>query len=81
MYRWLWVVPPGLEQVAAAELGDLGAYSITSRKQAVPFQIGLAGLYRLYLRARIPFRLWQQLARFPCRTRAELHFGVQRAVD
>lgn len=75
------VVPPGLEQVAAAELAALGAEEVRPLRRAVACRTDLAGFYRLHLRARIPFRFLRELARFPCRGRADLHYGVQHAAD
>jgi hypothetical protein len=45
-------LPPGLEEVAAAELTALGASEVRPG--------------RLHLRARLPFRLLRTLAHFPC---------------
>jgi putative N6-adenine-specific DNA methylase len=75
------VVPPGLEEVAAAELMALGAEEVRPLRRAVACRTDLAGFYRLHLRARIPFRFLRELARFPCRGRADLHQGVQNAAD
>ncbi|QEY32996.1 class I SAM-dependent RNA methyltransferase [Synechococcus sp. RSCCF101] len=75
------VVPPGLEPVAAEELEELGGSAIRVRPQALAFQTDLAGLYRLHLRARLPFRILRELARFPCAGRADLREGIQRSVD
>ena len=75
------VVPPGLEEVAAAELTTLGATEVRALRRAVACRTDLAGFYRLHLRARIPFRFLRELARFPCRGRADLHYGVQHAAD
>ena len=75
------VVPPGLEEAAAAELTALGCQAIARLRRAVRFQTDLAGYYRLHLQARLPFRLLLELAQFPCRSKDELYDGVQRAVD
>ena len=75
------VVPPGLEEVAAAELVALGAEEVRPLRRAVACRTDLAGFYRLHLRARIPFRFLRELARFPCRGRADLQRGVQNAAD
>ena len=75
------VVPPGLEEPAAAELLALGCAEVKAGRRAVGFRTDLAGYYRLHLRARLPFRLLRELARFPCRSRQELHAGVQAAVQ
>jgi putative N6-adenine-specific DNA methylase len=75
------VVPPGLEEVAAAELIALGAEGVRPLRRAVACSTDLAGFYRLHLRARLPFRFLRELARFPCRGRTDLHHGVQNAAD
>jgi putative N6-adenine-specific DNA methylase len=75
------VVPPGLEEVAAAELAALGAEEVRPLRRAVACRTDLAGFYRLHLRARIPFRFLRELARFPCRGRRDLHQGIQDAAD
>ena len=75
------VVPPGLEDAAAAELTALGCQAVTPLRRAVRFQSDLAGSYRLHLQARLPFRLLRELAQFPCRGRDDLYDGVQRAAD
>ena len=75
------VVPPGLEEAAAAELTALGCQAGPPLRRAVRFQTNLAGYYRLHLQARLPFRLLRELASFPCHSRDELYAGVQRAVD
>jgi len=73
------VVPPGLEEPAAAELQALGALEVRPLRRAVACRTDLAGFYRLHLRARLPFRFLRELARFPCRDRRELRRGVQAA--
>nr|WP_087068839.1 RNA methyltransferase [Cyanobium sp. NIES-981] len=75
------VVPPGLEQPAAEELAALGCDGVAPLRRAVRCDTDLAGLYRLHLQARLPFRLLRQLASFPCRGRDDLYSGVQQAVD
>jgi putative N6-adenine-specific DNA methylase len=75
------VVAPGLEEVAAAELAALGAIDGRPLRRAVACRTDLAGLYRLHLQARLPFRLLRELARFPCRDRRDLYKGVQTAAD
>jgi len=75
------VVPPGLEEVAAAELTTLGATEVRALRRAVACRTDLAGFYRLHLRARIPFRFLRELARFPCRGRRDLHLGIHSAAD
>ncbi|MCP9932002.1 class I SAM-dependent RNA methyltransferase [Cyanobium sp. AMD-g] len=75
------VVPPGLEEPAAAELAALGAHEVRPLRRAVGLRADAATFYRLHLQARLPFRFLRQLARFPCRGRGELYDGVQRAAD
>ena len=77
----LAVVPPGLEEAAAAELAALGATEVRPLRRAVRCQTDLAVYYRLHLQARLPFRLLRQLAAFPCRGRDDLYWGVQEAAD
>ncbi len=74
-------VPSGLEESAAAELAALGAQAVRPLRRAVALQADLACFYRLHLRARLPFRILRQLARFPCLSRQELYAGVQQAAD
>ena len=75
------VVPPGLEEPAAAELLTLGAEAVRPLRRAVACRTDLAGFYRLHLRARLPFRFLRQLARFPCQGRNDLYRGIQAAAD
>ncbi len=75
------VVPPGLEEAAAAELAELGVLEPRPLRRAVGFRCDLATLYRLHLRARLPFRILRELASFPCASRDALYDGIQQAVD
>jgi putative N6-adenine-specific DNA methylase len=75
------VVPPGLEEPAAAELTALGCESTERLSRAVRFHTNQAGYYRLHLQARLPFRILRELAHFPCRSRQELYAGVQAAIE
>ena len=75
------VVPPGLEELAAAELESLGAADIQRLRRAVACRGDLSLFYRLHLRARLPFRLLRELGRFPCEQRHDLYDGVQHAAD
>jgi putative N6-adenine-specific DNA methylase len=75
------VVPPGLEEPAAAELAALGGSEVRPLRRAVALRTDPATFYRLHLQARLPFRFLRQLTRFPCRSREELYDGVQRAAD
>ncbi|MCT0200520.1 class I SAM-dependent RNA methyltransferase [Synechococcus sp. CS-1325] len=75
------VVPPGLEELGAAELDTLGAVAVQPLRRAVAFRTDSAGLYRLHLQARLPFRILRELDRFPCSSPGDLYAGVQRAAD
>ena len=75
------VVPPGLEEAAAAEFTRLGAADVRPLRRAVACRTDLTGLYRLHLQARLPFRFLRELARFPCHDRYSLERGVQGAID
>ena len=75
------VVPPGLEEVAAAELRALGAEAVRPLRRAVACRTDPAGFYRLHLQARLPFRFLRELARFPCSDREGLRRGVLAAAD
>ena len=77
----LAVVPPGLENPAAAELTALGCRNVVPLRRAVRFHTDLAGFYRLHLQARLPFRLLRELAHFPCFGKEDLYDGVQGAAD
>ena len=79
--RAVAVVPPGLEEAAAAELAELGGLAIKPLRRAVSLECDLATFYRLHLRARLPFRILRQLASFPCHSKDALYEGIQAAVD
>ncbi|MEB3166695.1 MAG: class I SAM-dependent RNA methyltransferase, partial [Cyanobacteriota bacterium] len=80
-FELIAVVPPGLEEVAAAELADLGAEAVRPLRRAVSCRTDRAGFYRLHLQARLPFRFLRELARFPCSDRESLRRGVLAAAD
>jgi putative N6-adenine-specific DNA methylase len=75
------VVPQGLEQAGAEELQELGAVGVKALRRAVGFQADQVCFYRAQLRSRLPFRILRQLGSFPCRSRDELFWGVQRCID
>jgi putative N6-adenine-specific DNA methylase len=75
------VLPPGLEELGTAELAALGAEAVQPLRRAVAFRCDAACLYRLHLRARLPFRILRELARFPCNGPEQLYAGVQAAAD
>ena len=68
------VVPPGLEEVAAAELTALGATDVKPGRLEASGYGDLATYYRLHLRARLPFRLLRTLA-----GRARIPRGLREA--
>jgi len=80
-FRAVAVVPPGLEEAAAAELADLGGLEIKPLSRAVGLRCDLGTLYRLHLCARLPFRILRQLASFPCHSKDDLYQGIQACVD
>jgi len=75
------VLPPGLEELGATELAELGAEAVQPLRRAVAFRCDLACFYRLHLRALLPFRILRQLGRFPCDGPQDLYAGVQAAAD
>ena len=81
LFKAIAVVPPGLEEAAAAELSELGAETVRPLRRAVGIRCDLATFYRLHLRARLPFRILRELASFGCHSRDQLYEGIQAAVD
>ena len=75
------VLPKGLETEGAAELKELGALAVQPLRKAVAFKIDMAGLYRLYIQARLPFRLLREVIRFPCNGPETLYYGIQQALN
>ena len=73
-------VPRGAEEIAAAELEDIGISGSKPAKGGVAFQTNRAGLYRANLWLRTASRVLVQLAVFPCQSPEELYNGVH-AVD
>ncbi|MDD2308613.1 MAG: THUMP domain-containing protein [Desulfuromonadaceae bacterium] len=69
-------VPRGAEELAAAELLDLGISDAKPGKGGVSFQTDRAGLYRANLWLRTASRVLVQLAQFPCSSPTELYGGV-----
>lgn len=80
-FHGLAVLPPGLEEAGAQELQALGAREVQLRRRAVRCLLDQATFYRVHLQARLPFRVLRELAVFPCRSRDDLHHGVQQAAD
>ncbi len=75
------VLPPGLEEIGAAELRRLGGEAVRPLRRAAAFRCDGPALYRIHLGARLPFRILRELARFPCRGPEDLYRQVQQAVD
>ena len=74
-------LPQGLEDEGAKEVMALGAQSIKCSRRFIEFQADMACLYRIYLRARLPFRLLREIARFSCDEPESLYEGIQRSFD
>ncbi len=75
------VLPEGLEFQGAEELSALGAKSVLPRRRSVAFQADMSCFYRLHLKARLPFRLLREMARFQCDGPASLYQEVQVALE
>lgn len=73
-------VPRGAEEIAAAELENVGIIGAEPAKGGVAFKTNRAGLYRANLWLRTASRVLVQLAVFPCNSPEELYTGVH-AVD
>lgn len=75
------VMPQGLEIEGKHELLELGAKEAIPRKRCVAFKADIGCFYRLYLKARLPFRLLREIASFPCNSPHTLYKQVQLAHD
>ncbi len=75
------VLPPGMEDQGAKELLTLGAKSVRLRQRSVAFEADTACFYRIHLKARLPFRLLREVARFSCDDPESLYIGIQKAFD
>lgn len=69
-------VPRGAEEIAAAELRELGIAGARVSRGGVAFAADRTGLYKANLWLRTASRVLVQLAVFPCTTPAELYGGV-----
>lgn len=78
MTQYFATVARGLEAIAAQELEELGAKGVEPGFCGVAFRGDRPLLYRVNLWARLPFRILQTLAEFPCRDEADLYRGVQQ---
>jgi len=71
-------VPLGAEDLAAAELEQLGAADIQAIRGGVAFGGDRSTLYRSLLKLRTASRVLLQLGQFPCGSPQELYEGVRR---
>ena len=74
-------ISQGLEQEGARELIELGAKAVKASRRHILFEADLACLYRLHLRARLPFRFLREIYRFPCKGPIQLYDGIQNSID
>lgn len=80
MAQYFATVARGLENIAVQEIETLGAQSVTPGFCGVSFTGNRDLLYRVNLWARLPFRILERIATFPCQDAEDLYNGV-RAVD
>jgi len=73
-------VPRGAEEIAAAELLNMGIAGAQAGRGGVAFTTDRAGLYKANLWLRTASRVLVQLTVFPCSNPAELYAGVH-AID
>ena len=73
-------VADGIEDLALAELAELGATDCTRGFRFVRFRADRQSLYRIVYRSRLVSRVLAPLARFPCLTDKALYAGA-RDVD
>lgn len=77
MTEYFATVARGLEQLAAAELTEIGASNVASGFCGVSFQGDLELLYRVALWARLPFRVLVKLSELPSINDDELFTSIQ----
>ncbi|MFQ4135205.1 class I SAM-dependent RNA methyltransferase [Nodosilinea sp. PGN35] len=77
MAAYFATVARGLEALAAAELGDLGAQQVEPGFCGVAFEGDLALLYRVNLWSRLVFRVLLKLGDFSCYDAEDLYRGIQ----
>jgi putative N6-adenine-specific DNA methylase len=77
MHQYFATVARGLETLAAQELEQLGAHSVTPGFCGVAFEGDRPLLYRANLWARLPFRILVKLKTFPCQDAQDLYRGIQ----
>jgi putative N6-adenine-specific DNA methylase len=76
--QYFATVARGLEELAAQELIELGAQTVTTGFCGVSFEGDRELLYRVNLWARLPFRVLVKLGEFPSNDDLELYEGVQQ---
>tara|TARA_B100000700_G_C15012947_1_gene841888 strand:- start:1039 stop:2163 length:1125 start_codon:yes stop_codon:yes gene_type:complete len=74
-------ISQGLEKEGAKELVELGAHSVQASRRHILFEADMACLYRLHLKARLPFRFLREISTFSCNGPKQLYSGIQRAID
>lgn len=74
-------ISQGLEKEGASELIELGAKSVKASRRHISFEADMSCLYRLHLKARLPFRFLREIARFDCDGPDDLYSGIQRSID
>jgi putative N6-adenine-specific DNA methylase len=77
MNQYFATVARGLEALAAQELEQLGAHSVTPGFCGVAFEGDRPLLYRVNLWARLPFRVLVKLKTFQCTDSEALYRGIQ----
>ncbi len=75
----LAVLPQGLEIAAEEELQALGAKKLQIQRRSVAFEADMPCLYRVYLQARLPFRVLREIACFSCKSPSELYKQIQES--
>ena len=79
--QFLAVIPQGLDEEGCHELSQLGAQKVISNNRTISFEADFEGLYKIHLYARLPFRVFRQLARFQCDSPQSLYQKVKTACD
>ena len=77
LYALLATVPPGLADLAAAELTALGAQSVRERTAAVAFSGTLETAYRACLESRVANRILLEIARFDAPSTDAFYLGAR----
>lgn len=77
-FQFFAIVPPGFEQVAAAELESLAAHDVKVEEGGISFSGSLTVLYRISLRARVITRILLRIHHFKALSFPELYNKVKR---